>query len=60
MLTNLNILQYVEIQSNHEAFEINNNRVYVFIDHIEDDKFNSMMKKAYAAAHIYKPTRTEA
>ena len=40
-------LQSVEIQGNHEAFEINDNRVYVSIDHIEDDKINSMMKKTY-------------
>ncbi|CAN7059928.1 unnamed protein product, partial [Brassica rapa subsp. trilocularis] len=40
-------LQSVEIQGNHEAFEINDNRVYVSIDHVEDDKINSMMKKTY-------------
>ncbi|KAH0929628.1 hypothetical protein HID58_015355, partial [Brassica napus] len=33
-------LQSVEIQGNHEAFEINDNRVYVSIDHVEDDKIN--------------------
>lgn len=56
MLTNFNILQYVEIQSNHEAFEINNNRVYVFIDHIEEDiivgPFSIFIVRVIAAGEI--------
>ncbi|KAL9308114.1 putative F-box protein [Arabidopsis thaliana] len=58
-----NTLQHVETHCNHEVFD-DENLVNIFVDHVEDLKFD-VMKPTYAATSIrpteqkHKPTSTE-